>query len=132
MRIYLSDYALDYIEDQTTYPHLTLELSSTGAMDEMMDTLRASQGLPTFFDDSNEDNIDDGWYDFYADVNLETEEIESIYAITFCTENYKKYKDWQGELPIDKADVKAQIVKQLDEDFDTSFEKLRNELRKEE
>ena len=74
MKIYLSDYALDYIEDQVSYPHLTLELSSTGVMNTLMDEVRIGQNLPPFFDDTYENYISDGWYDFYAVINLETEE----------------------------------------------------------
>lgn len=130
MRIYLSDYALDFIEDCMSYPHLTLELDATNEMDIIVDNIRIKEGLPPLFDNNFEICLNDGWYDFYADINLETEEVECVYVEVFCQD--ERYNQWKGEVPVDKADVMAQIEKQLRKDYDTTLAKLREELREEE
>lgn len=127
MKIILSDYALTDIYESISYPILYLEVEATGELDEVVDEIREREGQMPFFDDSVEYD-DTAWYDFYAKVNLETEELDSLSAITFSQD--EDNKDLTYELPVDAEDVMKQINKQLKE-YDTSLTDIRAEYLKE-
>lgn len=124
MKITLSDYALTDIYESISYPILYLEVEATGELDEVVDEIRKREGQMPFFDDSVEYD-DTAWYDFYAKVNLETEKLEELCAVTFSQN--QENKDLTYVVPIDTEDAMNQINKQLD----TTLEDIRAEYLKE-
>ena len=57
-------------EDQMAYysPYRIL-INETSEMNEIADKKQRAKGETTYFDDTNPDNDDEGWYNFYFDTN---------------------------------------------------------------
>lgn len=57
-------------EDQVVYysPYRIL-IFETDEMNKVADEKQRAKGATTYFDDTNPDNDDEGWYNFYFDTN---------------------------------------------------------------
>lgn len=71
--------AIQIADDQIDYfsPYRIL-VEDTSNMNEIADKKQRAKGKTTYFDDTNPDNDDTGWYNFYFDTNG-TEVIQFYY-----------------------------------------------------
>ena len=124
MRIFIEDIASMDFE----LPVTRFFITDTEELNSMVDAKRKEMGYPTFFDDTNPDNFYDGWYDFYADVDLETNTCLE-FGVTVIgdedIEDNERHYDFEIlDIEVDYDDVFRQISEQIDinEVYETAME----------
>lgn len=108
----------DLIDVSFEYPKTVFFVADTIELNAAVDTLRKRCGYPTFFDESDPNMWDDGWYNFYAEIDLENMKCTDFWASVVA--NNRDIKDGNVEyhfgddLEIDFEDVFKQISEQED------------------
>ena len=75
--------SIEISEDQICgYSPFRILIYDTRELNEIADKRQKENGNPTFFDESNPNNDDNGWYDFFFDTD--GEKITQFYYEDYC------------------------------------------------
>lgn len=86
------------------YSPFSILIYDTRELNEIADKRQKENGNPTFFDESNPNNDDNGWYDFFFDTD--GEKIIQFYYEDYCG----KYIDYIEITEEDKQLVMQKII----------------------
>lgn len=127
MKIWLEDGALEYAY-YDNYPMITFGIESNDIVEEV-EQRRKAKGMPTFFDETDENYWGDGWYDIYIQVDSELKCVVDLWAeVKGNADKETVPDDWTSyKIRFNSEELMEQINKQLEESYSTTLEELRAE-----
>lgn len=133
MKIILSTDAYElYYEEKGI---ISFELQSTTELDSIVDGIRKRKGYIPFFDETANSINDNGWYEFYLEINVLDLTFASLIAIVtgnadmeICPDDKEFYR-LEEFTSFDHDDVMKQLVKELKE-YKTSLNEIKDEIVK--
>lgn len=131
MKIILSTDAYELFYEEKGI--ISFELQSTTELDSIVDGIRKRKGYIPFFDETANNINDNGWYEFYLEVDITTLNFISIRAIVkgnsdndICPDDNDIYR-LEGFTSFDQNDVMQQLIEEL-KNHNTSLTEIRKEI----
>ena len=127
MKIWLEDGALEYAYYDDS-PMITFGIESNDIVEEV-EQRRKAKGMPTFFDDTDENYWGDGWYEIYIQVDSELKCVVDLWADVKGNADKDTVPDDRTcyKVRFNSEELMGQINEQLKEKYSTTLEELRTE-----
>lgn len=114
---------------------ISFEIQSTTELDTIVDGIRMRKGYVPFFDETANSINDNGWYDFYLEINVLDLTFASLIAVVtgnadmeICPDDKEFYR-LEEFTSFDHDNVMKQLVKELKE-YKTSLNEIKDEIVK--